>query len=109
MENNELKQVSLPPEEVAKNYLLNKLNKAGIEVIQDRDIFEEILKQGKILQKMSINIDLLKLLKQQIDELTKENQDLIITNKTLAQVKINIHRARKALKTIIEKEGEINA
>ncbi len=32
-----------------------------------------------------------------------------ITNKTLAQVKINIHRARKALKTIIEKEGEINA
>ena len=85
MENNELKQVSLPPKEVAKNYLLNKLNKAGIEVIQDRDIFEEILKQGKILQKMSINIDHLKLLKQQIDELTKENQDLIITNKTLVR------------------------
>lgn len=103
MENNELKQVSLPPEEVAKNYLLNKLNKAGIEVIQDRDIFEEILKQGKILQKMSINIDHLKLLKQQIDELTKENQDLIITNKTLVRERnfIDFHTSLMACKNFI--------
>lgn len=42
----------MTPKDVATNYVLEKLSKAGIEVVTDKEEFKRILESQNILQKL---------------------------------------------------------
>ena len=62
--------------DVKTNYVLNKLSKAGIEVVTDKEEFDKILASQTILQKMTDDLSKLEELSNQLNEERSKTQKL---------------------------------
>ena len=77
LQNEELqKEIEESSKENAKAYVLNKINNSGIEVILDKEKFDEILTSQEKLQKMVDDLSALDKLAHKLEEEQKETQKI---------------------------------
>lgn len=67
------------------NYVLDKLAAAGIEVVIDKEVFDRILEEEKILQKMIIDVSDFEKTEKEIQILREANSNLSEENKVLVR------------------------
>lgn len=61
---------------VKQNFVLEKLSKAGIEVVTDKAVFNRILESENILQKMSEDLQEIENLSKQFNEESNKTKNL---------------------------------
>ena len=68
-----------------KNFVLSKLQAAGIEVVTDKEVFDRILESQTILQKMLVDISEFDNIEKEIDALRNANNNLKDDNAALVR------------------------